>query len=141
MSGSSGAAPARAISTPEAPPPVGAYSQAIVAGDFVFISGQTPRTPSGVRLLDASFEEQTEQVLDNIERIAAAAGTSLADAVNVTVFLVDPSHAAAFDAVYRERVSAPPPARAIVQSSLLTGGLEVTATLYRPSSGETAGTP
>jgi 2-iminobutanoate/2-iminopropanoate deaminase len=127
----SGGAPRTAVNTLAAPPPVGAYSQAVEAGGFVFISGQTPRSPDGQRLLHLAVEDQITTVLDNLEAIARAAGASMSEAVQVTVFLVDPADAPAFDRLYRDRVGDPAPARAIVQSNLTTGALEVTAILYR----------
>lgn len=120
-----------AVMTDNAPPPAGAYSQAVIAGRFVFVSGQTPRSASGERRLDSPFAEQVSLALDNLEAIARAADSSLRDAVSVTVYLTDPSRAEQFDEIYRLRVGSPAPARAIVQSSLITGAVEITAVLYR----------
>lgn len=121
-----------AISTPLAPPPAGSYSQAILAAGTLYISGQTPRRADGRRCGDEPFAIQTQLVLDNLEAIASAAGTSLANAAFVTVYLRDPAtQAGEFDTVYRDflQPSQPFPARAIVQSDLPHGDLEVTAVI------------
>ncbi|EMY35979.1 endoribonuclease [Arthrobacter crystallopoietes BAB-32] len=122
---------ATAVSTQSAPPPAGHYSQAVVAGPFVFLAGQTPRTRDGVRHVDKPFAEQARIVLDNLAAVAAEAGASLKDAVKVTVFLKDPSQAGEFDTIYREYLSegSVPPARSLVQSDLPHGQLEVEAIL------------
>lgn len=120
------------VTTPLAPPPAGAYSQAIRAGGFVFLAGQTPRLPDGTRIGDAPFEDQARRTLLNLEAVCRAAGVHLRDAVMVTVFLVDPANAPTFDRVWREFVVEPFPARAVVQSDLPGFALEVTA-IVRPA--------
>ncbi len=122
----------QAWSAAEAPPPAGSYSQAISAGGLLFISGQTPRLADGTRCATAPFDVQARLALGNTDAIAKAAGVTLASAAMVTVFLTDPkSQAAEFDKVYREFLdhSAPYPARAIVQSSLPNGAIEITAVI------------
>lgn len=124
--------PARAWSTSDAPPPAGSYSQAVSAGGLLFISGQTPRHPDGTRLVDEPFEVQARAALKNVESIAKTAGLSLSSAAMVTVFLTEPGRQAAeFDRVYRDFLDAsvPYPARAIVQSSLPNGAIEITAVI------------
>lgn len=125
-----------AVSTTTAPPPAGSYSQAVIAGGLVHISGQTPRTPEGDRRGGAPFADQVRLTLDNVESIAAEAGTRLAAAAMVTVYLRDPAaQAAAFDEIYRQHLLAEvaPPARAVVQSDLPHGHIEVTAVIPVPS--------
>lgn len=119
------------ISTDDAPAPAASYSQGVLLDDLVFLAGQTPRLPSGERIREASFERQTEVALQNLDAVAHAAGSSLGHALHVTVFLKDPSNAAAFDAVYRRFVDARPPARTLVQSSLIIGEVEVNAICAR----------
>src|SRR5699024_10516381 len=117
-------------STPEAPSPAGSYSQAVAAGDILYISGQTPRYSDGTRCTDESFETQARATLQNVNAIAKSAGVSLSQAAMVTVYLVDPKQQAAeFDRIYRTFLddSIPYPARAIVQSSLPHGDIEITA--------------
>jgi reactive intermediate/imine deaminase len=118
------------IATETAPPPVGAYSQAVLAdGPFLFISGQTPRTADGARLTDASLEAKTRQTLDNLAAIARAAGLSLNDVVKVTVYLKDLTAKPVFESVYRDYFTDPAPARTIVQSSFIDFELEIDAIL------------
>jgi 2-iminobutanoate/2-iminopropanoate deaminase len=121
-----------AISTPNAPAPAGPYSQAVRAGDTVYIAGQTPRTPAGERLLDQPFEVQVRQTLDNLEAIAVAAGGSLKDAVKVSVFLRPGCDVAAFNAIYSDYVGEPLPARITTVSDLSIGDVEVDAILWLP---------
>lgn len=117
----------RAISTVDAPPPAGSYSQAIAAGGFVFLSGQTPRLADGTRMNDAAFATQARLALDNLAALGRAAGTELSDAAMVTVYLRDTGRAAEFDAIYRTYVREPYPARAIVQSDLPGFEIEISA--------------
>ncbi|HWJ36734.1 MAG TPA: Rid family hydrolase [Steroidobacteraceae bacterium] len=126
----------RAISTERAPKPKGAYNQAIGCGDLVFLSGQTPRDLDGRRLSHLSFDAQARKALDNLEAVARSGNLSLSHAVKVTVYLRDLSNAAAFDAVYRDYISEPWPARTLVQSSFIDFELEVDAILFRSSAAE-----
>jgi 2-iminobutanoate/2-iminopropanoate deaminase len=118
-----------AIHTDSAPSPAGTYSQAIKSGGLIYVSGQTPRRPDGERILEEPFEVQAELVMRNLNAIAVAAGSSMMNAVQVTVFLKDPANSAAFDSIYREWVGEPAPSRTLVQSSLTVGELEVNAVL------------
>jgi 2-iminobutanoate/2-iminopropanoate deaminase len=74
------------ISTDRAPQVGGSYSQGIRAGDFIFLSGQTPRNRDRM-IINGSFEDQVRRTLENLAAVAAAAGASLADAVKVNVYL------------------------------------------------------
>jgi reactive intermediate/imine deaminase len=123
--------PKQPIVTDTAASPGGAYSQAIVAGDFVFLAGCTPTRADG-ELVRGSFREQAELVFDNLEAVARAAGCTLADAVRVGVYLSDMDDFAAMNALYRERVPEPFPARTTIQSSLPGFAIEVDAVLLRP---------
>ncbi|GAF50028.1 RidA family protein [Rhodococcus wratislaviensis] len=121
-----------AIVTSDAPPPAGSYSQAVLAAGTLYISGQTPRLPDGRRCTDEPFATQARLTLTNLDTIAAAAGTALADAAFVTVYLRDPrNQSAEFDTIYREILGSPSvlPARAVVQSDLPHGEIEVTAVI------------
>lgn len=118
------------ISTNNAPPPAGTYSQAVFAdGPLLFISGQTPRDRDGKRLVDASICQQTRQTLDNLAAISGAAGLSLDDAVKITVYLKDYASKPDFERIYRKYFSEPPPARIVVQSSFIDFDVEIDAIL------------
>lgn len=120
------------ITTDSAPPPAGTYSQAIRAGGLLFVAGQTPRRPDGVRLNDAPFEDQARQAMANVVAIATAAGTSIDHAVSVTCYLQDIDDRGAFDEVWAEFVTAPYPARAVVQSGLPGFAVELSAVIACP---------
>lgn len=109
--------------------PIGSYSSAVEAGGLVFLAGQTPRDRENVRYGDKPFAFQARMALDNLEAAANAAGLSLKDAVRVGVFLRNPSDAKEFDAIYRDYVSEPWPARTITQSNLQGSDIEVDAVL------------
>lgn len=122
-----------AIAAAGAPAPAGSYSAAVRAGDFVFLAGQTPRRPDGVRLLSEPFDVQVRQAMDNLQAVARAAGGTLADAVKVSVFLRPGCDTAAFDAIYREYVTDPLPVRTLTVSDLAIGEVEVDAILHLPA--------
>ena len=121
----------KAYTSDRAPLPAGSYSVAVEAGGLVFLAGQTPRDRENVRHGDKPFEVQARMTLDNLEAAANAAGLSLKNAVKVGVFLRNPADAKAFDALYREYVSEPLPARTLVQSNLVGFDIEVDAVLVR----------
>jgi 2-iminobutanoate/2-iminopropanoate deaminase len=114
-----------AIYTEAAPNPLGAYSQAIVAGDFVFTSGQLPIAPKTGSIVDDSIEGQTRQVLNNISAILAKAGGSIESAVKVTVFLKDLNDLQAMNKVYGEFFSQGSTARMVFQASRLPRDVKV----------------
>jgi 2-iminobutanoate/2-iminopropanoate deaminase len=122
------------IRTDDAPRGTGAYSQAIRAGDFVYISGQGPLDPSTLEVLGTTVEEQTEVTIRNLEAIARAAGGSLADVVKVSAFLASIEDFPAFNATY-ERLFAtlPRPARTTTGAELRDILVEIDAVLYLPS--------
>src|SRR5262245_65720555 len=109
--------------------PAGSYSIAMEANGFVFLAGQTPRDRDNVRHGDKPFAFQARMTLDNLEAAANAAGLSLKDAVRVGVFLKNPADAKEFDAIYKEYVSEPYPARTLTQSNLVGFDIEVDAVL------------
>ena len=123
--------PRKAYTSDRAPLPAGSYSVAVEAGGLVFLAGQTPRDRENVRHGDKPFEVQARMTLDNLEASANAAGLSLKNAVKVGVFLRNPADAKAFDALYREYVSEPLPARTLVQSNLVGFDIEVDSVLMR----------
>ncbi len=111
------------ISTVAAPAAIGPYSQAVRAGGFIFCSSQLGLDAATGALRDG-VASQTEQVLDNLTAVLAAAGASTADVVKTTLFLVDMADFATVNAIYGKRFASNPPARATVQvSALPKGGL------------------
>jgi len=106
------------IRTPEGPVPRGPYSQAIVADGFVFVAGQVPVNPSTNELELGDAGSETRRVLQNIQAILEAAGSSLRDVVRVGVFLADLKDFDAMNAVYREFFPENPPARSTVGAQL-----------------------
>src|SRR5215510_3469606 len=103
---------------PEVPTPAGAYSPAVRAGPFVFVSGQIPRDPVTGALVGNDVPTQTKQVVSNLERCLTAAGASLSDVVSVIVYLADIGDWDAFNATYKELMSAPYPTRTAVGAGL-----------------------
>ena len=115
------------VVTDEAPAPAGHYSQGLIRDGVVWIAGQTPRLPDGTRLNDEPIEVQARQALANVDAVARAAGSSLANALQVTVFLTDPEDRFVFDDVWCEFVSEPFPTRSVVQSDLPGFAVEILA--------------
>jgi 2-iminobutanoate/2-iminopropanoate deaminase len=120
------------LTTEAAPRGTGAYSQAIRAGDFVFISGQGPLEPGSLEVVGTTIEEQTEATLRNVAAIAEAARGSLADAVRVGVFLSSIASFDGFDRTYRDLVPEPRPARTTVACELKGIMVEIDAVLFLP---------
>lgn len=106
------------ISTEKAPKAIGPYSQAVRAGNLLFISGQLPIDPASGDM-PASAAAQTERSLKNLKAIVEAAGMTMADVVKVNVFMADLSEFATMNEVYGRYFSAPFPARAAVEVSRL----------------------
>lgn len=101
------------ITTNKAPAAIGPYSQAIVAGDFLFASGQIPINPENGQIETQGIVEQTEQVMKNIGAILSAAGTEYSKVVKTTCFLDDMGDFGAFNQVY-EKYFTEKPARSCV---------------------------
>lgn len=114
-----------AIATASAPKAIGPYSQAIRAGQFLFVSGQIPFDPATGTLVEGGIADQTRRVLQNIGAILEAAGASFASAVKTTVFLADMNEFAAMNEVYAGFFPDPAPARATVQVSRLPRDVRV----------------
>jgi reactive intermediate/imine deaminase len=120
----------QAITTTDAPQPAGAYSQAVVAGDFVFTSGFGPQDPATGELPEG-IEAQTVQVLRNVEAALVAAGSGLDRIVKTTVHLATLDDWAAFDAAWRRVLPEPLPARTTVGSELANILVEVDVVALR----------
>lgn len=106
------------VSTDQAAPAIGPYSQAVMTDTMVYCSGQIPLTPAG-QMVEGDVTAQTEQVLSNVKAVLAAAGSSLEKVVKVTVFLQDMNDFAAMNAVYGKYFTSNPPARSTVQVARL----------------------
>ncbi|UCG91521.1 MAG: RidA family protein [candidate division WOR-3 bacterium] len=107
------------IKTEKAPEAIGPYSQAIVAGDFVFTAGQIALVPETGKVVDGGVREQTRQALENLQAILEASGSNIASVVKTTVYLTRPDHFAPMNEVYAEYFNAQPPARTTVFISAL----------------------
>jgi 2-iminobutanoate/2-iminopropanoate deaminase len=108
------------IATPQAPSAIGPYSQAIRAGNFLFVSGQISIDPSTGKLIDdKTVQGQTRRVLQNLIAIVEAAGGSAQNIVKTTVFLRDMGDFAEMNAVYSTFFSSSPPARSTVEAARL----------------------
>ena len=108
-----------AINTPNAPAAIGPYSQAIQAGNTVYVSGQLPIDPATGAFAGDEIKAQTRQSLTNMKNILIEAGTDMSAVVKTTVLLADIADFAAMNAVYAEFFSAPYPARAAFQVACL----------------------
>ena len=109
----------QAISSPDAPKAIGPYSQAVKAGQLLFLSGQVPLDPVSGQMIDGDIAAQTRRVFENLGAVLGAGGRSFADVVRTTVFLADMGDFAAMNAVYGQYFKEPYPARATVQVARL----------------------
>jgi 2-iminobutanoate/2-iminopropanoate deaminase len=107
------------ISTSNAPSAIGPYSQAVKAGNLLFISGQVPLDPATGEVVEGDITVQTRRVLDNVKAILTQAGADFSNVVKTTVFLKDMNDFAAMNAVYAEFFQEPYPARSAVQVARL----------------------
>ncbi len=97
-----------------APAAIGAYSQAVRAGNTVYLSGQIPLDPASMQIVEGGFAEQTHQVFKNMKAVCEAAGGSLSDIVKLNAYLTDLSNFATFNEVMSQYFTQPYPARAAV---------------------------
>jgi len=115
----------KSIFTNNAPAALGPYSQAVQWGDIVFISGQIPLIPASGELNNKTFNDQTFQVIDNLEAICKEAGGSLDNILKLTIFLTDLSKFDEVNEIMSKRFSEPFPARATVEISKLPKGVDI----------------
>jgi 2-iminobutanoate/2-iminopropanoate deaminase len=113
------------INTSSAPAPIGPYSQAIVAGNFVFVSGQIPSNPSTGEIVSGDIEAQTKQVMENIKAVLSEAGVGFSNIVKTTIFLTDMQSFAQVNQVYGTYFTDQFPARETVQVSALPKNVNV----------------
>ena len=121
-----------AVQTPKAPQAIGPYSQGVQAGEWFFISGQIPLDPESGALLAGDLICQTEQVMENLAAILAAAGTDFHSLVKTTIYLVDLTDFEIVNEVYARYLQPPFPARATVGVAALPKGarVEIEAVAY-----------
>lgn len=113
------------ITTDAAPSAIGPYSQAVRAGDTVYISGQIPLDPATMEQVEGDFTAQARRVFESLEAVAKAAGGGLDNAVRVTIYLTDLSNFGAVNEVMKEFFREPFPARAAVGVASLPRGVPV----------------
>ena len=111
----------------KAPAAIGTYSQAVRAGGLVFLSGQIPLVPATMEIVEGDFEARAQQVFENLQAVAEAAGGTLNDAVKITVFLTDLDNFATVNSVMERFFDKPFPARAAVGVAALPKGVDVEA--------------
>jgi len=120
----------KAISTPEAPKAIGPYSQAIQAGDLLFLAGQIAIDPKTQQFnADASIEDQTRQTLENLRAVLKASGMTMSNVVSVSVFMKDLSEFANMNTVYASYFKEVPPARTTVQVAALPRNAKIEISL------------
>lgn len=117
----------KAVHSDNAPAAIGTYSQAVIAGKLVFLSGQIPLLPDTGAVVEGDFEARAVQVFENLKAVAEAAGGTLNDAVKVTVFLTDLGNFATVNSVMERYFEKPFPARAAVGVAALPKGVDVEA--------------
>lgn len=113
------------ISSEHAPSAIGTYSQAVRVDNTVYLSGQIPLHPQTMEIVDGLFEEQVNQVFENLTAVAVAAGGGLSEFVKLNIFLIDLSNFSVVNEVMARFFNEPYPARAVVEVSALPRNAEV----------------
>lgn len=124
---------AKVVQTDRAPAAIGPYSQGIVAGGWLFVSGQLGLKPATGEMVGEGFGDQARQALENLRSIVEGAGFALTDVVAVDVFITDMAQFSVFNNIYAEVFSEHKPARAVVEVKGLPRGahVEVKCTAFR----------
>jgi len=117
--------PVRTLSTEAAPAAIGPYSQATIAGGFLFTAGQIPLDPATMEVVAGDIVPQTRRVLENLQQVLHAAGATWKDVVKTTVFLQDMTDFPRFNEVYEAALGTARPARSTVQVAALPRGVSV----------------
>lgn len=122
------------INTNNAPAPIGPYSQAVVAGGFLFVSGQIPINPATGQLVLDNIKTETKQVMENIKAILTAAGVDFSHVVKTSIFLKDMQNFTDVNEVYGTYFTTDYPARETVQVAALPKNVnvEITVTAIKP---------
>src|SRR5579872_943589 len=120
------------VHTDQAPQAIGPYSQAVRAGDTVYLSGQIPLDPKTMQMVTGDIDAEIRRVFENLKAVAEAAGGSLANAVKVNVFLTDLAHFARVNEIMATYCTQPYPARAAIGVAQLPRGarVEIECILY-----------
>ena len=113
------------ISTDRAPAAIGPYSQAVRAGELIFVSGQIPLDPATGNVVDGGIREQTERVMKNLQAVLEAAGSEMNQVVKTTIYLTNLADFTTVNGIYGTYFTDNPPARATVEVSSLPKGVEV----------------
>ena len=109
----------------KAPSAIGTYSQAVTAGNFIFVSGQIPLNYKDMTVVQGSFEEQVEVIMQSLSNIADSSGASINDCVKLTVYLKNLENFSSVNNVMKKYLSKPYPSRAAVEVSRLPKDVEV----------------
>ena len=117
--------PTKHVSTPDAPAPIGPYSQGLISGGLLFCSGQIALDPGTGELIEGGVETQTERVLENLVAVLAAAKMGLENVVKTTVYLADMGDFPAMNEVYARYLGERAPARTTIQAGALPKGARV----------------
>lgn len=122
----------RKVETPLAPAAIGPYSQAIRAGNLLFLSGQIPLDPVSGEIVAGGIEAQARQVMNNLRAVLEAAGLDFASLVKTTIYLIDLGDFVTVNRIYGEHFGAVPPARATIQVAALPKGalIEIEAVAF-----------
>ncbi|MDR1271177.1 MAG: RidA family protein [Planctomycetaceae bacterium] len=115
----------KSLSTPSAPAAIGPYSQGIISQGFLFTSGQIPLIPETMEIVTGSIEEQTRQVLKNLDAVLTEAGTSWNRVVKTIVFLTDLADFSKMNVLYEQHLGNARPARSTVQVAALPRGAKI----------------
>jgi reactive intermediate/imine deaminase len=115
----------QSIQTERAPQAIGPYSQAVRAGDTVYLSGQVPFDPATMQLVTGDIEVQARRVFENLKAVAEAAGGSLGHAVKLTIFLTDLANFAKVNEVMSSYFAKPYPARSTIGVAALPRGAQI----------------
>ena len=115
----------KVIQTDKAPKAIGPYSQAIQAGNLLFLSGQIPIDPKTGELIKGDIRQQTQQVLENIKGLLESQGLRMGDVIKVTIFLKDMGNFNQVNEVYATYFSSSPPARSTVEVAKLPRNAEI----------------
>jgi 2-iminobutanoate/2-iminopropanoate deaminase len=113
------------VTTPHAPTPIGPYSQGVIAGGLLFVSGQIAIDPASNQLVTGEIEAQTEQVMKNLLAVLTAAKMGADNVVKTTVYLADLADFPKMNEVYGRFLGKTPPARSTIQAAALPRGVKV----------------